>query len=109
MPRGKESQIGDTRVSPNGYHYTRTESGWRLTHHLVAERILGRPLEPDERVQFKDSKKRLDVANMEKNIDIILKGKSSLRRRKAQLEARIAELQAELEYVNNEILHGQPR
>ena len=106
MPRGKEATIGDTRVSPNGYHYTRTEAGWRLSHHIVAEEMLGRPLNDGERVRFK-SKNKLDLS--EDNIEVVLKGKTSLRRRKAQLEARIEELQAELRYVNNELLNGNPR
>jgi hypothetical protein len=106
MPRGKTAEIGDTRVAPNGYHYTRTEGGWVLTHHLAAEKLLGRPLRAEERVKFKSK----DKTNFSpSNIEVILKGKSSLRRRKAQLEARIEELQAELKYVNNELQNGSPR
>lgn len=54
MARGKNAKVGDTRTAPNGYHYTRTKKGWRLTHHIVAEDKLGRPLRKDERVYFVD-------------------------------------------------------
>lgn len=101
--RGQKAQIGDTRVSSNGYHYTRTEAGWRLTHHLIAEKELGRPLESNESVRFVGDKTDLSPDN----ITIVLKGKSSLRRRQAQLEARIAELQAELRFINQEIAESE--
>lgn len=98
--RGKTSQVGDTRVAPNGYHYTRTESGWRLTHHIIAEKVLGRPLREDERTQFVDGKKtNLDPDN----IRVIKSGKGSLRAKKARLEVRIKELQAELALVEQEL------
>lgn len=97
--RGQAANVNDTRVSANGYHYTRTESGWRLTHHLVAEGLLGRKLQPDERVVFR-TKNKLDLS--EDNIQVVPKGKSSVRRRIAQVEARIAELQAELHDLKHE-------
>lgn len=98
--RGRVSEVGDTRTAANGYHYTRTESGWRLTHHIIMEASLGRSLEPDERVVFKDGKRRnLDPDN----IVISNKARGSLRRRKAQLEARIQELQGQLAEVEAEL------
>lgn len=100
MARGKGAEVGTTRVSANGYQYTKVGNSWRLSHHLVAEQTLGRPLSPDERVRFL-SKNKLDLS--EKNIEVVLKGKSSLRRRKAILEARIEELKAELADVNTEL------
>ena len=54
MSRGSKSKEGDTRVAANGYHYTRTASKWRLTHHIVVEQFLGRSLRKDERVSFDD-------------------------------------------------------
>lgn len=54
MGKGKNAKDGDTRVSPNGYHYTKQGGKWRLTHHIVAEDMLGRTLRKDERVYFKD-------------------------------------------------------
>ncbi len=66
MPRGQAAEVGDTNVAANGYHYTRTESGWRLTHHLIAERGLGRKLTGQERVVFVDGDRtNLDPANLE--------------------------------------------
>lgn len=92
MPRGTQSQIGDTNVSANGYHYTRTETGWRLTHHLIAEEQLGRPLEPNELVRFADR----DRNNLSpENIIVTVKHTSTPKKRLAQVEARIAELEAE--------------
>lgn len=100
MAKGRQSNVGDTRKAPNGYHYTRTEQGWRLTHHIIAEEQLGRPLNEDERTKFVDG----DRSNLKpSNIKVIKKGKASLRRRKAVLETRIEELQAELAYVTSQL------
>jgi hypothetical protein len=64
--RGGTSAIGDTMVNKNGYHHTRTETGWRLTHHLIAEKMLGRPLESGERVSFRDNDRtNLDPENIQ--------------------------------------------
>jgi HNH endonuclease len=92
VTRGQASKPGDTRTAPNGYHYTRTEKEWRLTHHLIAEQVLGRNLAEDERVTFKDKdRKNLNPAN----IVVSKVGRGSARRRIAQIDARIAELQAQ--------------
>ena len=100
MSRGKNAQVGDTRVAPNGYHYTREPEGWRLTHHLAMEKHLGRKLREDERVHFKTG----DKQNFEpSNLQLVKKGKSSLRARKARIEARIEEMQAELDEINKEL------
>lgn len=110
MARGKASEVGDTRISQNGYHYTKVENrgdgkpGWRLTHHLKAEEYLGRPLKESERVSFKTGNK-LDFSRG--NIIVSEKGQGSIRRRKAQVEARIAELQAELDGINEELAAGR--
>jgi hypothetical protein len=100
MGRGKQAEVGDTRVSQNGYHYTKTETGWRLTHHLTAEKMLGRPLAANEIVKIKN--KNMPYAS-KNNIEVIIKRTSSLRKRKAVLEAKIADLQAELDSVNKEL------
>lgn len=99
--RGKRANVGDTRVSPNGYHYTRTAKEWRLTHHIIAEeQLIRRPLREDERVEFV-GKNKLDLTP--ENIRVVSKGRASLRRRKAALEERIRELKAELEALNAEL------
>ena len=106
MARGKAANIGDTRVAPNNYHYTKVEDDgtgkpvWRLTHHIIAEQKLGRKLREDERVTFIGSRRDLSP----ENIRVVEKGRGSLRRRAAQIEARIAELQAELDEINHELL-----
>lgn len=100
MPRGQAALNGDTRVAPNGYHYTKVDGDWRLTHHIEAEKHLGRPLAEDERVHFK-TKNKLDFS--EGNIVVVKKGKANLRRRRAQIEARLEELQAELDMINKEL------
>jgi hypothetical protein len=106
MPRGTTSEIGEERTSANGYRYVRTEDGWRFKHHIIAEKKLGRALNADERVIFKDK----DRKNLKpENIEVVLQGTSSLRQKKARLEARIAELQAELAEVNKEIQSGKLR
>jgi hypothetical protein len=94
MPRGRTSKDGDTNVSANGYHYTRKDGKWRFTHHLIAERNLERSLHDNESAYFVDgNRKNLSPDN----IGIRIKGQVSNGRKKARLEARIAELQAELE------------
>lgn len=99
--RGQKAREGDINISANGYHYTKRGGKWRLTHHLIAEEyILGRPIRDSEQVRFKTNNK-LDLRP--ENIEVVIKGKQSLRRRKAQLEARIEELQAQLDLVNKEI------
>jgi hypothetical protein len=93
MARGQSSKVGDTRVSPNGYHYTRTDKEWRLTHHLLAEKKLGRLLNKDERVIFVDGKR----SNLSPdNLKVIVKGSGSVARQRARLTARINELTAQL-------------
>lgn len=100
MARGKAASVGDTRVSANGYHYTRTETEWRLTHHIIAEQKLGRPLADDERAVFVDKDRR----NLHPtNIFVAKRGKSNLRRRRAQIEARIDELQGELAWIEKQL------
>lgn len=99
--RGKSSDIGATRVAQNGYHYTRTDEGWKLTHRLVAEQSMGRKLGPDEFVRFEDKDKtNLDPSNIRvrKRRD----GQSYKAKRKAQLEARIDELQSEVEDLSSQ-------
>jgi hypothetical protein len=97
MVRGQTARTGSTRISDNGYHYTKTPKSWRLTHHLLAEEKLGRPLKEDERVYFVDK----DRTNLSAdNIIVKLKDEGSIQRRRVHLETRIAELSAELEELN---------
>jgi hypothetical protein len=93
MARGKKSEVGETRVSPNGYHYTRTEGGWVLTHKLIAERGLGRPLAEGERIRFRDG----DRTNLNaSNIEVYAAKQGSNAKRIAVLEAKKEAIEAEL-------------
>lgn len=110
MARGNKQEVGATRIAQNGYHYTKVgdvgngNPGWRLTHHIYAEKYLGRKLRADERVTFKTGNK-LDFSRG--NIIVMEKGTASIRRRKAQIEARMAEFQAELDEINAELAKGR--
>lgn len=103
MARGRVAEVGATRVAKNGYHYTKTEDrGWVLTHWLTAERLLGRRLGEHEMVKFKEPKFKKDPTNID-GIIVIKKRTTSLRKRKALIEARIVELKGELEAINKEL------
>lgn len=97
--------IGATRISQNGYSYTKVkddgERQWRLTHHVRAEKTLGRPIDSSvERVIFIDG----DRTNLKyDNIKVVTKGQGSLTKRRAELEERIRELQAQLDDVNQKL------
>jgi hypothetical protein len=98
--RGSRSVIGDTRVAQNGYHYTRTKDGWKLTHHVIAESRMSRAVRGDERVVFVDR----DRTNLDpSNISVQKKITGSLRKKEANLIARIQELQGQLEEVRRQI------
>ena len=100
MARGMISSLGATNVSDNGYHYTKTEDGWRLTHHVIAEEKFGIKINGDVTVRFVDG----DRANLDPdNIVLLAKGKGSLRKREAILLAKIHDLQAELQVVQKEL------
>lgn len=91
--RGQTAKVGDTRVSKNGYHYTKCATKWRLTHHIIAEQKLGRVLKENERVIFGEGGKR-DLSP--DNVLIIEKGSGTIARERARLAARIQELTAQL-------------
>lgn len=91
MTRGQRSDIGATRTSPNGYHYTRTEEGWQLTHKIVAEEQLGRELEDNERIRFKDGNRQNLTPD---NIEVYITKQGSSAKRLAVIDAKIADLQA---------------
>jgi len=101
--RGQTAELGAKRIAQNGYEYTKVEvdgkSQWRLSHHIIAEQMLGRPLRDDERVSFIGSRRNLS----EDNIKVTLKGQTSVNRRLAQVEARIAELVAERDELKSQL------
>lgn len=91
--------MGDTNVSANGYHYTRVDSGWKLTHHIVAEQSLGRPIRPDETVRFKDG----DRNNLSPDNIVVSTRKTSLRGKIARLDAQIMELTNERDRLKEQL------
>jgi len=91
MARGQRSEIGSTRTSPNGYHYTRTaDRGWLLTHRLVAEELLGRPLADNERIRFRDGDRENRTPD---NIEVYVVKQGTKSKRLSAIDAKIAELQ----------------
>jgi hypothetical protein len=108
VARGKTAEVGTTRVAANKYHYTKVEGrGWVLTHWLIMERKLGRQITEDESVRFKDPKvKRILAETGRCDVDdliLIKKRTTSLRARRARIQARIKELQSELDGINREL------
>lgn len=101
MPRGKKSEVGETMTSQNGYSYTRTETGWRLTHHLIAEAKYGRPINRAlDLVQFKDGNRR----NLNPdNIILTAKRQPTANAELAKLYAQRVELDAEIALVKGEL------
>lgn len=92
MARGAPSPIGTVRVSQNGYHYTKTEDCWRLTHHIIAEEALGRPLHANERATFIDG----DKTNLKPgNIRVVFKSAASIKKRILEIDLKMGELQYE--------------
>jgi hypothetical protein len=103
MARGAAAAIGAERVSQNGYHYTKTVEGWVLTHRKVAEEvILGRPLQPDERVNFRN-RNRLDLRPENLIVTKVKTDLSSLKKRRLDIISRIEELQGQLADLEEEI------
>lgn len=55
MKKRNSTPVGAVTLNANGYSSTKTSTGWRLTHHIIAEESLGRPLDTKvERCIFKD-------------------------------------------------------
>lgn len=94
MVRGRRSRVGETRVAPNGYHYTRTKQGWELTHRILLRKKLGRDIESNERCRFIDG----DKTNLDPdNLEVYVTKEQTAAKKRARLEAKIEELSAELQ------------
>lgn len=91
------STEGSTRVSKNGYHYTRTAEGWQLTHRLIMEEHIGRKLAVNERVIFVDTDRtNLSLDNLELQVTRTRVDRiRELRQRVQWLEAEIEQLEAQ--------------
>ncbi len=98
--RGQRSDLGAVRISPNGYHYTRTEQGWKLTHRLVVEETLGRKLAENERVRFLDGNRSNRDPN---NLEVYIAHEGSKMKKLARLKARLAEVQAQIDDLEEDI------
>jgi HNH endonuclease len=96
MPEGAESVV-------NGYAVVKVDGKWRYKHHLIAEAQLGRPLEPNERVSFRDKNRmNLDPENIEvkrKQSTKRWKRLRLLRRRILDMDAKLLELKAEYQQL----------
>jgi hypothetical protein len=98
--RGELQPIGAERISQNGYKYVKTLDGWRLKHHVLAEKKLGRSIDTEiERVCFKDH----DRTNFDMD-NIVVEAKKGITKaeRKARLASRIDELQGQLAELEEE-------
>src|SRR4051794_14968978 len=94
--------IGSETVNQNGYTQVKTaDRGWIGKHILIAEKKLGRLVDPrKEMVRFEDG----DRSNFNPdNIKVIPRGKNSLRKRLATLEARKDDIIAEIEDVKEQL------
>lgn len=88
--RGNVADVGTRRVSPNGYTYEKTPYGWETVQRLVMEQHLGRPLSDNEYVCFLNGDKTdFDITNLL----LRQRGRSSLERRIAALEAKKTEIE----------------
>jgi hypothetical protein len=92
--RGRKSEVGEDRITANGYHQVRTERGWEYTHRLIAAETLGRDIAPNERVRFIDGDRNNLAAS---NIEVYTTRTSSEGSRRARLEARIEDLKGQLD------------
>jgi hypothetical protein len=101
--RGQAATIGDTKTNVNGYTYEKTaDRSWVAQHILVMEKHLGRRLAPGEYVSFNEGAPRTPA--LLENLTLRRRGdaRRTNRSRIAQIRARIAELQAELELLLEE-------
>ena len=99
MPRGKKSAVGDTRTAPNGYHYTKTSTGWIGTGRLVASTKLGRPLLDTERIRYLDGNPQNLTSS---NIEVFTVAEQTNAKRLAVLYAKRDEIEAKIEELEAE-------
>jgi hypothetical protein len=100
MPRGKAAKEGDTYWSQNGYHYTKRDGKFELTHKLIMEEKLGRKLTEGERVRFIDNDRRNLDPN---NLKVVIKGQTALTTQRARLVARRNEIDAQIKDLDEKI------
>lgn len=93
-------QDGASYTSQNGYHYTKRDGKFELTHRLIMEQKLGRKLVPGERVGFKDK----DRTNLNRdNIYILNKQEPSTKKQLAELYAKRDDIQAMIDDLEQQL------
>jgi hypothetical protein len=102
---GKSKPEGSTYTADNGYHYTKKDGKFRLTHHIIMEEKLSREILPGERVEFIDR----DRTNLHPdNIRIVNKNATSLKTQLARLYARRDEILAQIEDLEEQLEADRP-
>jgi len=97
--RGVRARNGATKISQNGYHYTKREDKWYLTHRLIVEEVLGRPITPEERVRFLDKDKTNLSVN---NLEVYQIKQRSVKAQIAELESKRDDIDAKLEILKSQ-------
>jgi hypothetical protein len=98
-------EVGEEFVNANGYTQVKTaDRGWVAKHILLAEQRLGRPVDPKkEMVKFDDGDRR----NLHPdNIKVVPRGKTTLRKRLALLEAKRDDIISEIEHIKDQLGEG---
>ena len=95
VPRGAKAENGATRIAPNGYHYTKKDGKWYLTHRMIVEEKLGRPMLATERCFFIDG----DKTNVNPENIGVNQIKAGEDKKIAEIEEKIAELKKQLKYL----------
>jgi hypothetical protein len=89
--RGSGVPLGTENKSANGYMYVKTSTGWRLKHHLIAEGMLGRPLN-GERVSFKDGNRE----NFHPSNILVTKSNGNGKSKNSQLNKRLTTIEEKM-------------
>lgn len=95
------SPDGATRLAPNGYHYTKKDGEWRLTHHILAEENIGEPLDTKKYMARFRNGDRTDLRPS--NIVVSLKKGVSVPKKLAILYAKRDDILAEIAELENEL------
>jgi len=102
MLRGGTGPEGSEYVAQNGYKYRKVNGHWKDIRHIVAEEVLGRPMEKGERVICLVKEARLNPTPETIRIDTV-KARTevqSIRRQERRLWVLKVELQDMLDKVD---------
>jgi hypothetical protein len=101
--------IGTERVNSNGYLQVKiAEDDWQYKHRVEAEKKLGRPLEDNERVTFKDgNKQNLDHDNLviryKNPVSYLYRKRAYLRRQIQEARFALKQLEDQLEALDKKL------